>query len=45
VPVVVSLAALEMVQLMKRRPALVYLVTATQLITLLLTYQFQDLIF
>lgn len=45
VPVVVSLAAIEIAPLVRRKPLVSLLLVSVQMITLLLTYQFQDLIF
>lgn len=45
VPVVSILAAVEIAPLVRRRPWLGYALVSAQWVTLLLTYQFQDLIF
>lgn len=45
VPVVVSLAVIEIAPLLRRRSWLAYALVFSQLITLLLTYHFQDLTF
>jgi hypothetical protein len=44
-PVVAILAAVEIAPLVRRRPWLGYLLVSAQWLTLLLTYQFQDLLF